>query len=411
MKMFLVYFLILIFLRPNPSYLTNRLSVFLGDIILITVFIFYMFYLKKLKFNKNTSFIFKYLFIIFFAISIPTFYHLIRYADLALLENYFRLSYLLASFVIFISYFSYMNRTIDFIKVFNFIALIIFIVAIIQLFQIPYLNLITRLFYNQSKLRSIYTGYPRVFSTFYNSNWFAAYLILLLAWLNSFFSNKLIKIKIYFIFLIVLMILFILSGSRTGLLGFGVVLFTQFLIIKPSFKKILYFSLIITLLVSIISLFNDIEVFRSLTNRFYSFYYDLLSETSFSEYNIRWSYWEYSIEQFIITPILGNGSLSYIPHNSYFYILHQYGLLFGGIILLTSFLLLIKIFAVKIKSNFAFNTLIGMWMGFLSISFFADFFFTTQVMLAYLITTAFLLSIDKNLYLSFTKNTLGDKNG
>ena len=96
---------------------------------------------------------------------------------------------------------------------------IIFVVSMIQLFAPPVIGDLIHNLYGTTKLRSIWTGYPRVYGTFYNANWFGVYLVFYLAWLNSILLEKKVHFIAYLLRLILLVILFVVAGSRTAIIG------------------------------------------------------------------------------------------------------------------------------------------------------------------------------------------------
>jgi O-antigen ligase len=261
---------------------------------------------------------------------------------------------------------------------------IIFLIAIIQLFDIPFLNDFIKFTYNDIKLRSLLTNYPRIYSTFYNPNWFGSYLIFFISWINSKITKKSINFIIYLLLLLMAINLIIFSGSRTSLIGLIVVFISQLLNRNDHFFKYISFILGIFIFFLIFFQFNQYPQIWNLLFRFTDFIQLLFSGQDISSYDGRFISWERTLLLIIYNPFFGIGSADFIPHNSYLYLFLNFGLFFGSItfvIILISFILLLR--KVKKLNYNNYHFIITLSLSLFTISFFGEFLFTTQVVLSF----------------------------
>src|SRR5690554_2035472 len=174
-KSILTVVLLLIFLRPKVPLFNETFAVYIGDLfIIIFVSIYFLLYGINSKYKwlyKN----FCVFIIITMVLSLINF--LLGLNTLNMLLNNFKLYLYYILLIFFLNvYYKIPNILLFFKRLLIFTFIVIFFIGTIQLFDIPYLSNITDTLYSTHKLRNIWTGYPRIFSTYYNANWFGVYL-------------------------------------------------------------------------------------------------------------------------------------------------------------------------------------------------------------------------------------------
>lgn len=390
----LYIYLFLIFLRPHPDFIPSFYSVYICDIINLSLIFIYFTMKRKINYNIKNIIIISFFFLIL--LFIPTTFN---YSKDAII-NFFRLIYYCISLIFLVDIFQ--NSSMDitkFIKLNHFIFYIIFLIGLIQLINFPILGVVVFNLFGTDKLRTIWSGYPRIFSTFYNANWFGVYLIFYISILLSLYEFKKINTKSFLVKLFLSSLLLAFSGSRTALVGVTIVLLAYF-ISNFNFKKIfLVFGISFIIFITFNLLNNYIELFSRTFNRFKEIF-NILKEfdKSLILKNLdvltggRYKHWTNYWDTYLSRPITGFGDNLGIPHNSYLTILMNWGF-FGGLLFFP--LILLFYFRVSldiiIKKKFSNKLSLYFFSGFFTVSFAADFILTSQVFLIFLIVLALLI--------------------
>ena len=373
---------ILIFLRPHFDFIHPVLSVYLGDIIIFGIIILTLLQGKQVIDKKHEDLL--YLTFFFLALLlVPVVINLYKVdSSLDILLDYIKILYYAILFWgLYLIYIKIDDKFNVINKVLEFSFMLIFIISMIQLFNMPILSKLIHSIYGTSKLRSIWTGYPRVYGTFYNANWFGVYLVFYLSWLNSNIIFKLIGFKKYMFKLILLSILFVVSGSRTALIGAFITFILQFISFegKGKFNLITVGSLA---LIPTLIVINKIPMLQKTLDRFLSII-RIFKEYGFNISQLnpgRWESWMITYKRFLESPLVGSGKGEIISHNSYLYYLNMFGII--GV-----FIVILYIGSFKLLSNnYGKNLFIKKWergfiVSFLVMALTAELFFTTQLML------------------------------
>lgn len=386
-NLFLVVTL-LIFLRPHFDFTSPFLATYFGDLIIIGILLYSVLLLKLQIYASHKRFLsISVLFLA--ALLIPTAVNSFKPASgFEIWFDYGKIVYFVALFwYLYFLLIRIQDRVTLLNKFMDWFFFIIFVVSMIQLFAPPVIGDLIHNLYGTTKLRSIWTGYPRVYGTFYNANWFGVYLVFYLAWLNSILLEKKVHFIAYLLRLILLVILFVVAGSRTAIIGAIICLSLQFLRVKSLHYIIALFLVGMGAYFCLQFLDLRIELIMNTVRRFVSVW-NVFMEHGFvmAELNPgRWDAWVNTFHRFTAYPLFGCGSLEgSIPHNSYLYFLNMFGLV-GVAIVFMSFLLCIIPFGSN-KVCKPRPSVISVWKkgfvpAFLIMSLAADFLFTTQVML------------------------------
>jgi len=294
---------------------------------------------------------------------------------------------------------SVMNRVPDLrVTVFNIwnrTYFVIFSVAIIQLLEPPLLSNIVHIVFGTLKLRSLWTGNARVYSTFFNANWFGVYLVCVtLGWV-AFYRLKAISTIQFILRILSVMVLFIIAGSRTAIVGLAVAGVSLLALnLRPTLLLTgSVFGLVAFRFISLMS--ERVPLLSRTLGRFSVFAVALgrglvLDDSVTSD---RFSLWQDAAQAVSLRPLLGHGSLGELsPHNSYLTLLVIYGAF--GLVIIVMFLLSSLIIVLRQSSRKPENRVLDEWVGvfmlsFAAMSFAAEFIFTTQVMLMVLFSLAF----------------------
>lgn len=209
---------------------------------------------------------------------------------------------------------------------------IVVAVAVVQLIDPPFLGPLVRDIWGSTKLRGLGSGYPRVYSTFYNANWFAVYLVFMLAhWLGRALTATRIGPADVAKSIALVAMLFV-SGSRTGLIGSAIVLAAGVpLVVACVWKVRIGRSLFLLVPLVVLALFfslEHIEIFGRLVDRYAAFQMLLSEGHAESSLEGRLLLWRVSVDTFFARPLLGYGAVpeGLLPHNSYLAIAIAMGL-------------------------------------------------------------------------------------
>ena len=291
------------------------------------------------------------------------------------------------------------DLTSSVIRVLKWTYLVIFFVSVIQLFDLPILSNPVKVLFGSVKLRTLWSGYPRVYGTFYNANWFGVYLVFIaLGWV-SLLRLKHISLYQFLLRGISVLFLVIISGSRTALLGLTVA-GTTLLLLNFGFGQLLWTAFSGSLFIYFLPLIsNKYPLLAKTIARFETALMslrgnDLLNDELTSG---RASLWIISTEAVLAKPIFGYGDPGNpLPHNSYLTILLSFGLL--GFCAFLFFLLFAFSFVTRLqtsrsdKLNVQNQWVFSFITGLATMSFAAEFIYTTQVMLVLLFLLAWWVS-------------------
>lgn len=379
---------ILILLRPHFNFTNSILTVYMFDIIIIGIISFSLLIIK-IHIKQKHKVLLSISFLVVFMLLIPVIINSLKsIPKLDIWLAYMKILYYIITFWFLYFLLTKIPEGLSLLnKILNITFFIIFVISIIQLLDPPMLGDAVKLLYGSEKLRSIWNGYPRVFGTFYNANWFGVYLVFYLSWLNSNFLSQKIPMRKFVLRLILLIILIIISGSRTAMIGALVSLIFQLYGYRHKKTNILLLFIGVFLVVTVNSLMGRVDLLDKTIERFSSTI-EIFKTKSFSISDLnpgRWNSWVKSYNMFKTSPFFGTGYMGhFIPHNSYLYFLNMFGLF--GITIMGLVFSMLNYFYKKIFNNSCRDKVMYQWrMGFipafLVMSLTAEFFFTTQVML------------------------------
>lgn len=272
----------------------------------------------------------------------------------------------------------------QFQKICNSCFWIMFCIAIIQFLQIPGLSTVIYALYGEQKLRSLWSGNPRVYSTFFNANWFAVFIAGFAVYeISEYFINK--KSGMFMLRMLACSVLVIISGSRTGLIAF-VIGAAVCIVFHKNGKLIIESIAGIILAVMAVFYFGSKSEFFATTFKRYIYLKQIL--TTFGHGNhieslsdSRWLFWKEGWQKFVESPIVGNGMGNLIPHNAYLSFLISFGLL-GTMTIVPFVLYFIKKYTNKKNGRRirAFSLALFAMYGVVMMS--GDYLYSTQTMLA-----------------------------
>ncbi|WP_289059092.1 hypothetical protein [uncultured Mesotoga sp.] len=233
----LLFIVILSIIKPHPSAVSPWIATFGIDLVIITLSLMVFLLKKRVSFKyslvKVVGFQLTGLLLLLITGYISTL-GISGHADSDIIPNFLRMSYyLLLLGLYYESFASYtLNRNImD--KVISITYQVNIVICLLQLFNPPVLGPAVRYVFGEVKLRALATGYPRVYGSFFNANWFGVYLVFLIAWwITSYETDKSFKRARLFSRILSCMALIILTGSRTALLGAIIVLLCYTLLMK-----------------------------------------------------------------------------------------------------------------------------------------------------------------------------------
>lgn len=395
----LVLFLSIV--RFHPLFFPEVLAVYWFDLVLITIVFVWFFYV-----NETISYGIKEVFLVLFIV-LPFLLIPALFADylLAYVINLFKILLYVVYILFFLSIIRRSKISVpDYIKILDIAFLFVFIIGIIQLLSPPILGQLIHLFFGDDKLRSIWQGYPRIYSTFYNANWFAVYLVFMLTvWLNYYlFYNKSIRWAVTRI--LPLMLLLFFSGSRSGLIVFGIVFLLSLITYKFSVIKLLKYSVSLSIVGIVLIVILDFIISSMGLDQFIGrldIFLLALSGDLSGDHSLmgRFESQASAIELIKEKPLFGYGDRpnNMIPHNSILTIMLSFGFL--GFLAIATFVSLIMIRVVliksKIKSVLYFKRCyllfsIGLFIAMMA----ADFIYTSQVMFLWILTFTFVLGFN-----------------
>ncbi|MDK2801364.1 MAG: hypothetical protein PWQ70_2983 [Clostridiales bacterium] len=395
-----LFILVVSFLKPHPDLLSLWLATFGGDIIILATSFFLVIMLPSFRFRPSflKIFIFQIVAVCLLVTALYLSGLFVSYSEtLDGLTDIVRISYYLLFFFIVNQAFSI--KLIDLksvLKLIDFTFIINVIVVLCQLFDPPILGDFTQIIFGSVKLRSIFSGYPRVYGTYFNANWFGVYLVFLITWWISLTKNAKKNLKRKFsLRILVATILILLSGSRTA----GVGLFCAVTFLSFIQKRIKLFSFILILLILLylttLIIFTTNSMLSRTLLRFFMLrdaiaQRDLMTIRSFEARTNTWSEAFELLRNRKNAWVVGLGGYS-VTDNTFVRIMAVYGII-GIFALVLFFVPAFVIVSKKIRLNVFAECFYAFSFSLLVMMITAEFFFTTQIMSIWIL----LLSITLN---------------
>lgn len=406
-------------LRLYPDFLNPVVKTFFGDFLLIGLIVL-LFTTKKLVMHKNVmnAVLYGFLFLAFLFIQhfLLTLYFDRNDFNWITFVGHLRIFYFI---LLYVFYSSLLTSKVlcekELVRIIDLSFFVIICIAFIQYLKIPLLYSIVELLFSDDKLKTYYDGNARIFSTYYNANWFGIYLSFMLCYYLSIFLNAKFSI-ILLVKITLLFLLLLLTGSRTGLILSSFIslfiLFYKMIIHNRSIIIFFYYIIFYIILISMIFIvfINYSNYFGVNQDRFnwipewlcrndYSLLdSDIIGITS------RYNQWMITSELIYNNPILGYGSFNLkeqiYPHNSYLMSLFSYGIL-GSTICVILFLVIVGFSLKRCESTPATvrkrikMTIISSTLCLLIASCTAEYLFVTQIMSFYLLFLSYPFLYDK----------------
>jgi len=223
----------------------------------------------------------------------------------------------------------YLIQKVDLIM--PFLSLGLIILGFIQFFNIAGLgSLIGSLYAPQHHIEAMIGHSKRIVLVGSNPNVAAA--IAMLFFLYNFFRALLYREKVSYLYTVLLLIIILMTSSRTAILALGTIFFV-FLLSSKSVKKLKKIFLITILIIIFLSLYNKFKYIA------YGFELALKGEnTSLIK---RFYNWNEALNYFSKSPYLGwgfaKGNMTTIVDGEYFLLLRRFGLIGFLVIIITIF--------------------------------------------------------------------------
>ncbi len=411
-RFFLILVLVLIAVRPHMQFLPDLMAVYLADIFIVLIFFIWLlcleFRLLIVKYEIMFAISISALLLVFTFIIVVNIF-LNGDSGFAASLNFARFFYY--GFVMLFFIMLIRNSCLKLHFWMNFLDwafAINFLIVLIQLLDPPMLGPFIREFFGSEKLRSLWTGYPRVYGAFFNANWFAVYLLFCATGWLAMTATGVLKFRGLLLRSLLLILVLLFSGSRTGVIGLTVGVLSVLIVGKKA-KTIMGAFLIMVLSCGLFVFLQDNIQLASKTIMRFGEAFAFVVKGNVAEVDSlssRISSWSIAFDAWLSNPLFGLGDnglgRGFIPHNS----LLTFLMTFGIVGFATAFMWLLWIFKVVMFSGACtemVNTLklwfIGFSISFLAMGMAGDFIFTTQVMLLWII----LLSV-------VIVNTQGSKN-
>lgn len=276
-----------------------------------------------------------------------------------------------------------------------------FLVAVVVFFQLwsfsPFTDLV-HLLWGVEKLRSIESMSPRVYGTFYNSNWFGVYSLFVGVAASYLWKTRRLRAFTSIVVLLISFAFLFVSGSRTALLGGLVAMGSFFLVHLRRGEVLVTLKLFSWLFVSTSFLFVSIMLF--INDKLLRRWNELFNGDGVKSADGRFVTWSESLDKIVQSPFFGNGAHG-IAHNSYLTTFEVFGIFIGSIIIGLYLLLVFSVW-VRARDDSAF-LLFPILMAFSVMSVTAEFFYTTQLMI---LLVPLLMVAYRDLNLSWKVKTL-----
>ena len=386
----LFFFLfILVFLRPHPDAFGALQAVYIGDfavIILLVISILIAWDRRGFP-SKAVPWIGVGFMALIFLYTI-----LILSGEAALVIEASKFSYYFFLVVIFLYVFITPKSQVTywwFNAALDVMVILLSIIAVIQLFEITILKELVGSIWGTHKLRGLSSSSPRVFSSFYNANWLGIVAaMLLVTYMRRILLSSRVRAMDWGLALLCLFLL-LSSGSRSGLLAMmvGVILLFFFWVLhtRLQLRSIRFILLCILIGVSGVALLWPVlsdnqriaEVMRFLSTG------NIMDIPSAA---IRIAQWVQSVNAMSDNLLFGLGKSgeTLSPHNSFLFMALLFGVGGAAMVMLVFFSLVIAM-SKGFRKGRSVVPLVGILIAG---SFTAEFFFTTQVMLAFFLILA-----------------------
>jgi O-antigen ligase len=385
--------LVLILLRPHPEQVPAAIAVYGSDLLLLAVLAFSFLRRGSLDFPRHVRIEVIggiLLLLVAWIATVPNLYRLHGAPDVVRFTVY-GLVYLLLAQELFRNrvHGSTVRDWLD--RIFVLTALI----AVLQLLDPPIVGEVVRSVWGSEKLRSLTTGYPRVFASFYNANWFGVYLVFMLSiWLSSpEESFRTPKSGLWKLGLWVPMLFF--SGSRTAVIGTIVVLALALprllsgLLPRLSTRGVIISTILVATLAA--GGYQFLDRNDKLVERYVSFWLLLTEGKDDPSVANRLDLWAEGLATVEDRPWVGYGALEgqRTPHNSYIAVALAMGIPVTVLVLVGSGFLLLEALLRSVTSSASFYGAFFLFcssLGVIAMS--GEYFFATQVMLLWVLLLA-----------------------
>lgn len=215
------------------------------------------------------------------------------------------------------------------------------LLVLVQLLDPPVMGSLAYMFWGEDKLRPLASGYPRVYGTFFNANWFGVFVAWVLTYAVARWSELAHRPVRLGLLVAAAVFLLAASGSRTGIIS-TVVGITVTLILRPGGReggpgrrgagmaRITVVAVAAVVITGVIVAIQRLELHR-LAGRFIDLWLLLMdpAATEVSTLNARVAAWTKAYSIFRGSPIFGVGgstqSAGVSPHNGYLSMLMNFG--------------------------------------------------------------------------------------
>ncbi|QHA93675.1 O-antigen ligase family protein [Bacillus sp. N1-1] len=359
-----ILLILFVILRPSPTLLLGpsfgmRLIDFIS--LLVVAFVFINVKDKIIPKDINVLFLLFIFFIELISLFFSIFYNQVIIQDA--FEIYRPFTYLLLFITVYNLDIFHSGYSKKYIKILNFVIWIIIAFSLLELTNLLDFRNVLQYIYDYGKSRGINSTSQRIVGTFYNPNYNALFLNVLI---NIFFTLLIYHKKKYFLFMtIILTILLLYTGSRTGVISLIVSLAVILLLTLFVSNNIIKLRIKIKLLIAalLISLITISFIYPYIMESFKRFR-DI--ENIQLNFTTRVDAWETAIVYFKLHPLLGNGPGKAIMDsfdNNYILIIFRNGLiglcLYLLFLLYNIFLPLTKIFGKRINEVIISHIYIG----------------------------------------------------
>lgn len=377
----------MIFFRPHPPFLGNVMSTYFGDVLLFLLIAASFIYRKTISNLEAFALLGAFLiaFSSFLVITFSGSYNLLPEVVKIVFYGFS------VAFVVNCRLFESISSELAL----SVIVLGLFLVALVQYYNVPWFGEVVRLIWGEAKLRSAESTDPRVYSSLFNANWFGVVVAgLALLIIDHFFITK--RILLSSILFSACMLMIMLSGSRTALIAF-LVSFAFIVIVRM--RSLGNLALILCMLVLVLVVGVYINKSYEVSNRFLDAS-ESLAQNDVSDIRSlgdRFSSWEKGLEIIKINPMLGDGSLldGFVVHNSYIYVFAGFGIPLGCAMLLLMFFIFFvasKSYTSNASKGVVFISALPLAIA----SFAGEFLVSTQVFLSYLVIVCLSSNISRD---------------
>jgi O-antigen ligase len=210
----------------------------------------------------------------------------------------------------------------------------------VQLLDPPVLGPAVYALWGDEKLRTLASGYPRVYGTFFNANWFGVFVAWGLTYVVASYRVLAARPIRFGLSVAALMLLIIVSGSRTGILATASgVAVSGMLLWRPGQRErtatrprtkislIIVAAAVVGAVVTILRRLDLDRFIRRFTEL--AMLLSLSEEAEVATLSARLNAWQNALEMFQTAPIFGVGgstaTTGLAPHNGYLAMLMNFG--------------------------------------------------------------------------------------